>query len=201
MTISLANILESIHYFIQSGGILVYILLLFSTFIFSDLTYIYINIKNFKIKGRTLDEILARLPKKHCQSLEILLKLDNQKLLIQKFEELRLQWIQTWQDRIKIVKYLIVSTPLLGLLGTVFGMTYTFKSLSTSEKSNLMIHISKGISEALITTQTGLIIAICGFIVLAFLKERLRQLENHIYYLEVLMIQNLELMNAKRLER
>jgi biopolymer transport protein ExbB/TolQ len=48
--------------------------------------------------------------------------------------------------------------PLLGLLGTVTGMVQTFKVITIFGNQNPML-MADGISEALITTQSGLIIA------------------------------------------
>jgi hypothetical protein len=48
--------------------------------------------------------------------------------------------------------------PLLGLLGTVTGMVQTFKVITIYGNQNPVL-MADGISEALITTQSGLIIA------------------------------------------
>jgi len=51
------------------------------------------------------------------------------------------------------------SAPLLGLLGTVAGMISTFEVLTTFGNSNPLL-LADGISEALVATQSGLLIAI-----------------------------------------
>jgi len=51
------------------------------------------------------------------------------------------------------------TAPLLGLLGTVAGMISTFQVLTTFGNSNPLL-LADGISEALIATQSGLLIAI-----------------------------------------
>ena len=67
---------------------------------------------------------------------------------------------------------LIGTAPLVGLLGTVSGMLATFSGLSVSSGAAPVETISGGISEALITTQTGLVIAVPSFIVCTLLKRR-----------------------------
>ncbi|MEM6279078.1 MAG: MotA/TolQ/ExbB proton channel family protein [Verrucomicrobiota bacterium] len=67
---------------------------------------------------------------------------------------------------------LIGTAPLVGLLGTVSGMLDTFSGLSVSSGSAPVETISHGISKALITTQTGLVIAIPSFILCTILKRR-----------------------------
>lgn len=61
--------------------------------------------------------------------------------------------------------------PLLGLLGTVTGIIKTFGDLSTRSAEQAQF-ISAGISEALITTEYGLIVAIPAFVVHAILSRR-----------------------------
>ena len=61
--------------------------------------------------------------------------------------------------------------PLLGLLGTVTGIIKTFSDLSIYGAGNPVL-MSGGISEALITTEYGLVVAIPAFIVNALLSRR-----------------------------
>lgn len=67
--------------------------------------------------------------------------------------------------------------PLLGLLGTVTGMMTTFDVLGTYGTGNVRA-MAGGLSEALLTTQTGLIVAIPGMFMAGFLERRAGQLEH-----------------------
>ena len=58
-----------------------------------------------------------------------------------------------------LLNAMAVVAPLLGLLGTVSGMISTFNAISTVGTGNPRL-LSGGISEALLTTQAGLVIAI-----------------------------------------
>ena len=79
------------------------------------------------------------------------------------FEALRLVEITPIRRRLRVMKTCVAAAPLLGLLGTVTGMLATFEALSTeSSGAQTMLAISAGISEALITTQTGLVIVLPG---------------------------------------
>ena len=71
---------------------------------------------------------------------------------------------------------LISAAPLLGLLGTVWGMIRTFQvlALKTGGTSGLM---AAGISQALITTQFGLVVALPGIFGLSRLKRKIQELE------------------------
>ncbi len=63
--------------------------------------------------------------------------------------------------------------PLLGLLGTVTGMINTFKLIQVFGTGDAR-QLSSGISEALITTEFGLIVAIPSLILYAFLSRKAR---------------------------
>lgn len=62
-------------------------------------------------------------------------------------------------------------TPLLGLLGTVSGMIKTFNAISVQGIGN-PAPLAGGIAEALITTATGLCIAIPTLVCYRFLKDK-----------------------------
>lgn len=79
--------------------------------------------------------------------------------------------------RLPFAFVLIGTAPLIGLLGTVSGMMNTFHGMASNTANAPIETISRGISEALITTQTGLIIGVPAFVVCSFLKSRLNQCE------------------------
>jgi len=62
-------------------------------------------------------------------------------------------------------------SPLLGLLGTVFGMVRTFNAISSAGVGN-PASLAAGIGEALIATAGGLIVAIPALIGYRFLRRR-----------------------------
>jgi biopolymer transport protein ExbB len=66
-------------------------------------------------------------------------------------------------SRIVVLSILVTIAPLMGLLGTVIGMLTTFRGLATSSGQAVDL-VAEGIRVALITTQTGLMIAIPGYI-------------------------------------
>jgi biopolymer transport protein ExbB len=70
---------------------------------------------------------------------------------------------------------LAVVAPLLGLLGTVTGMVDTFRVIGIQGTGNPQA-MASGIKEALITTQTGLMIAIPGLLASQSLRRRIRDL-------------------------
>ena len=65
------------------------------------------------------------------------------------------------------------AAPLLGLLGTVTGMIHTFNLVTIFGTGDARL-LSGGISEALITTEYGLVIAVPALFVHAYLSRRVR---------------------------
>ncbi|HUY89740.1 MAG TPA: MotA/TolQ/ExbB proton channel family protein [Pirellulales bacterium] len=66
--------------------------------------------------------------------------------------------------------------PLMGLLGTVFGMIKAFNDISTADAMGRPEFLARGISEALITTAAGLSIAIPALVCYLFFLSRVDQL-------------------------
>lgn len=88
-----------------------------------------------------------------------------------RIEEVRLAMIPPVNSRITMLSNLVTTAPLMGLLGTVIGMLNTFKGLASTAGQTVDL-VAGGISEALITTQTGLMIAIPGYIMLSVVVRR-----------------------------
>jgi biopolymer transport protein ExbB len=66
---------------------------------------------------------------------------------------------------------IVAGAPLLGLLGTVIGMIKIFSVVATAG-SGITEQLSSGISQALITTATGLVIAIPALFTHSYLESR-----------------------------
>lgn len=84
---------------------------------------------------------------------------------------------------------LITTAPLMGLLGTVMGMLTTFSGLAVSVGGSTVDQIAAGISEALITTQTGLIIAIPAYVMATLIQKRRNEMEACLTTMEALTVQ------------
>ena len=79
-----------------------------------------------------------------------------------RFREVEAAKVPNTDRGIAFLNVMVVSAPLFGLLGTVLGMLLTFKAIGVGGGSTSDI-IARGISEALIATQTGMMVAIPGF--------------------------------------
>lgn len=76
-----------------------------------------------------------------------------------------------------LIKTLVGVAPLLGLLGTVSGMIETFSSLQDMSLFKQDGGIAAGISQALITTQYGLAVAIPALLVNGMIEKRRKNIE------------------------
>lgn len=90
-----------------------------------------------------------------------------------------------------LAKSLVVTAPLLGLLGTVSGMIETFDSLAEMALFRQSGGIAGGISKALFTTQMGLAVAIPGYFLLAVQQRRQKNLESELLRLQDLIHESL----------
>lgn len=78
-----------------------------------------------------------------------------------------------------VIRVLAGIAPLLGLLGTVWGMMETFDVITVFGTGNTKA-MAGGISIALITTQTGLMVSIPGLYMSGFLTRRAHNLKYRI---------------------
>ncbi|MCD6570333.1 MAG: MotA/TolQ/ExbB proton channel family protein [Deltaproteobacteria bacterium] len=80
---------------------------------------------------------------------------------------------------IAVIAVLAAVAPLLGLLGTVSGMMTTFNVISIFGTGNAKA-MAGGISEALLTTQSGLLVAIPGLYMSIYLSRHAKRLEDRL---------------------
>ncbi|MDI6451128.1 MotA/TolQ/ExbB proton channel family protein, partial [Anaerobaca lacustris] len=106
------------------------------------------------------------------------------------FEELRGTEIVPFERDLQVMKVCVSAAPLLGLLGTVTGMLATFGALATgSGGEKTMGLVAEGISEALVTTETGLIIALPGLFFQYHLSRQLERYKAFLAHLEAVCTQ------------
>ena len=88
-----------------------------------------------------------------------------------RFEQIRQSESSYLNRRLRFLLVLASSAPLIGLLGTVAGMLRTFAGMSMGESYKMDL-VASGISQALVTTQAGLLIAIPALAFLHLLNRR-----------------------------
>jgi len=93
--------------------------------------------------------------------------------ILVRHEEAALQCVR--KDLV-LLAALTAAAPLLGLLGTVGGMIATFDAVA-EVSGQTGTRVAGGISQALITTQFGLIVAMPGVVGLAHLRQATRDVQ------------------------
>lgn len=108
------------------------------------------------------------------------------------FAEVRATEAAPFQRELRMMKVCVAAAPLLGLLGTVTGMLSTFQALGAGAGGDqTMGLVAKGISEALITTETGLVVALPGVFFQSLLARKFERYQVFLAHLETVCAQRL----------
>jgi len=150
----------------EHGGVILWIMLGLSIILYSTLSSTWLATIDVQ---REFDALKTRL--KDATSLALV---EDE---ISLFHLDRMAWVKR---RMPVISVLLALAPLSGLLGTVSGMLNTFAGLANETALKPIDSISSGISEALITTQVGLVIAVPGAFLYGFLKGRLGKISGEL---------------------
>lgn len=85
------------------------------------------------------------------------------------------------ERHLPLVRVMAGAAPLLGLLGTVSGLIHTFQVMTEYGNGNASL-LAQGISEALIATQSGLLLAITLILLGQRLEGRVHWMQNQVEY-------------------
>ena len=160
----------------EKGGGLMFALLLLSLYLYFLGFELWLRIKSviprdlqsiprekwagFQGGGR-VDQVM-----RHC-----LVDHQNRDETRKRFQQIRQSEAAYLNRRLRFLFVLASSAPLIGLLGTVAGMLRTFAGLSMEEGYKMDV-VASGISQALVTTQAGLLIAIPALAFLHLLNRK-----------------------------
>ena len=87
-------------------------------------------------------------------------------------EERAIQQIPRFSQRLNYLSLFANIATLLGLLGTISGLQLSFSSLANVEASQKAAMLASGISQAMITTSFGLIVAVPCMVLYTFLSNK-----------------------------
>ena len=182
---------------LQGGSLMIMLLVIALIIYYATLeTYFFLKQKTkFKDANKsTLNEWILYPEKAEPEALKMLEFVNEGKETLgearRRFDEIRSCFLPLVDRRITFLSLLVSTAPLAGLLGTVMGMLTTFKGLSTSSGGKTIDFVAGGISEALITTQTGLIIAIPAYLMINRIVSHRDRLEVFFTTFESLTMQN-----------
>lgn len=93
------------------------------------------------------------------------------------------------QQHLSLLSVTAAVAPLVGLFGTVWGLTHAFLSISEKQGADIAT-VAPGIAEALITTLAGLIVAVPALIFYHYLQNKidllayqLTKISEHVHFL------------------
>jgi biopolymer transport protein ExbB len=115
-------------------------------------------------------------PAAHVLRSAILAFEEGEENLKQAVEDTGLAEIPKLESRMKILGTIAYITPLLGLLGTVFGMIKIFRTITTRGAMVNASDLADGIGQALYTTAAGLCVAIPCYIAYNYLVSRIESI-------------------------
>ncbi len=89
------------------------------------------------------------------------------------FDNFQRQEKAVYERDMSVLQALVTASPLLGLLGTVMGMISTFNALAY-KSAGMTELMASGISQALITTKFGLVVALPGLFGLSVIRRQFK---------------------------
>lgn len=180
------DLLERTLEHIENGGVVMYPLLIVSVIMFFLVIKKFLEMRDFSKGDRPIRECLQSLGKPGFTAAPWQRDIIKNFLADRTFDEdldrsimeaLMLRQSSYVERYIKSIAILASVAPLLGLLGTVTGMITTFLVIATSGTGDAKA-LASGISEALITTQTGLVVAVPGLFLANYLRRSSGKLES-----------------------
>ena len=184
----MSSLIQEVEAFINQGGVVMWPLIALTFVLWYALGYRYlllsqnrsVNIRSVILAFRRepdrphkgyIDEIVARI---HAIRADYHGNIRN----ILAFE------IAPYEEKIgtfsTLIRTIVVIAPLAGLLGTVSGMIEMFDSLGDQTFYSQSGGVANGISQALITTQLGLAIAIPGLLAGRLLDRKAHRIRTDI---------------------
>jgi len=187
------------------GGPIVYILLALSVYATAIIFYklhVFYGVNFFK-SDRTAKSVKVWLENKHDDAYESINKisdpesevisfamyqlLKHKKLTVKLESDIREEIVRLSDERINYyssnlnsLQVIATIAPLLGLLGTVFGMIEAFQQMEMAGKNVDPSVLSGGIWEALLTTAVGLSVAIPIVVFESYFRNIIENFKNNI---------------------
>jgi biopolymer transport protein ExbB len=155
--------------FVRSGGLVMVPLLVLSVWLWSVILSAAVRVFAWS-SVKTTSRAQAASKKTLCRQLEKFVGSSqkmNRHLLACAIDQI----LRPLDSAITTIRILSAVAPLLGLLGTVNGMINTFEVLALFGTGNARA-LASGISEAMVTTQTGLMVAVPGIVAGYILKGK-----------------------------
>jgi biopolymer transport protein ExbB len=197
---------------IQSGGIMMFPLILSSIIAVAIIIERFMSLRVGKVvpaedmerarklasSPRLLDAQIDELRNGSLMGRVLATGLDSRELprhiMKENVEEAGRHAVQELERYLPALSTIVTITPMMGLLGTVLGMIGVFSAINTAGVGNPQ-QLAGGISEALITTVAGLLIAIVTLVFERYFKARVN---GYVTTMEREALRLIEITNSNR---
>jgi len=143
---------------IKAGGNIMFVLAALSYVLYWQIISLLLYVMNMRLhelEARDRSDIKALAESRTDDPSRI-----QWEILMARYEDILWTFRDFLRNRLRFAGALLVAAPLLGLLGTVLGMLEMFEGLSMKAGHQTTVLVAEGVKKSLITTQTGLTIAI-----------------------------------------
>jgi biopolymer transport protein ExbB/TolQ len=176
----------------HQGGFIMYPLLVFSVLVWTVAAHKFFYLKTFNnhakklneeinhaISAKKFDEIkwaLKKYPEEISKPHEVLLEeiYANKDEMGDKLRRRLTETNSSLKENLWILGTISSSAPFVGLFGTVLGIMGSFKAIGETGKSGFSV-VAAGISESLIATAAGIIVAVIAVLFYNYFQTRVNQ--------------------------
>jgi biopolymer transport protein ExbB len=130
-------------------------------------------IKSSQVDSEKLKELKKASPLGQILAAGLSNSRNGREVMKESIEEAAAQVVHEMEHYLNTLGTIAAITPLLGLLGTVIGMIKVFSEIMVQGTGNAAV-LAGGISEALITTASGMAVAIPALIMHRFFERRIK---------------------------
>jgi biopolymer transport protein ExbB len=173
----------------HQGGFIMYPLLICSVLVWTVALHKYFNLRSFTTDYKKLgSQIHGALASNKADDVKIILQnaspilnraheplLDNNFVSAETLNDRlgrRLQEVNSYLKKdLWVLGTIASSAPFIGLFGTVMGIMDSFRAIGVTGKSGFSV-VASGISESLIATAAGIIVAVVAVIFYNFLQTK-----------------------------
>lgn len=150
--------------------------------------------KNNQLNDEKVNEMRKESPLGRVLAAGIVNRKNDREIMKESIEETGRHVVHEMERFLNSLGTIAAITPLLGLLGTVIGMIQVFTDLTTHGAGDVN-SLAGGISQALITTAAGLLVAIPSLMFYRYFRGRIDEL---VVVMEQEAIKLIEVMHGQR---
>jgi len=187
---------------VESGGVLMYVLAGVSVLTLTLVLYFAVVIRNGqvaprplyrelieKIRAGALDDARRACEYRPCPLSHVAVAAMDHVRKIPNPDPMMLRDVvegeggrqaESIQGQTQYLLDIAVVSPMIGLLGTVFGMLHAFSAVALDIAQAKPIVLAEGVSKALITTAFGLIVGIPAMVFYAFFRRKASKVVSHL---------------------